>query len=191
MKDYKKLKKLFQDDPVMLSQLISEEQTQLLKEIASKKISLDGVETIKGDKGDVGEIGPIGPQGEQGIQGEKGEDSIIPGPRGDKGDRGIDGKDGKDGLKGDKGDKGLDGKNTNPKDVISEIYNLTGEDEKEFSQKVGSKIDISSIRNAQSFMFKGKKVKFEELMHGGGTTITVSATAPSNPQVNDLWYDIS
>lgn len=27
--------------------------------------------------------------------------------------------------------------------------------------------------------------------HGGGTPITVSAIAPTNPKINDLWFDIS
>jgi len=117
-KDFKKLRKIFQDDPSMTQQLNAEEQTQLLKDMkaGSQDNFLQSLKTvfkgdtgepltweqltdeqkleIKGEKGDVGEMGPMGPMGPTGPQGE----SIV-GPKGDRGADGIDGigKDGKDG----------------------------------------------------------------------------------------------
>jgi len=38
----------------------------------------------------------------------------------------------------------------------------------------------------------GNTKKMSDLRyHGGGTVVTVSAIAPSNPKLNDLWFDIS
>jgi len=38
----------------------------------------------------------------------------------------------------------------------------------------------------------GNTKKMSDLRyHGGGTVVTVSAIAPSNPKLNDLWFDVS
>lgn len=43
---------------------------------------------------------------------------------------------------------------------------------KEFVARIQKErvIDVSHIRNAESFLFNGKKIKFEELMHGAGSS---------------------
>ena len=50
MKDYKKIKKLFVDDPETLRSLEQQEQAELLREIAGKDVK--AFESIKGQKGD-------------------------------------------------------------------------------------------------------------------------------------------
>lgn len=62
-----------------------------------------------------------------------------------------------------------DGKNPTPEQFIEVIKGLKGKDAAAFSQTIGSKIDISHVRNAGSFIFNGKKYATEELMHGGGS----------------------
>ena len=84
------VKQLFQDDPETLRLLELREQTDLLRELAAKKLTFDGVETIKGDKGEKGDRGEPGDKGEQGEPG-------IDGIDGKDGRDGVDGRDGKDG----------------------------------------------------------------------------------------------
>lgn len=62
-----------------------------------------------------------------------------------------------------------DGENPTPAQFIEVVKALKGKDAAAFSQIVGSKIDISHVRNAGSFIFNGKKYGVEELMHGGGS----------------------
>lgn len=89
---------------------------------------------------------------------------------------GADGRDGKDGVNGQDGKDGADGKDgkdgesVNIETVIEYIKTLKGKDAADFSKAVGGKIDISHVRNAQQFMFNGKKYGIEELMHGGGSS---------------------
>lgn len=62
--------------------------------------------------------------------------------------------------------------NVTAETLIAAISELKGDRASEFGKKIGAMIDISYIRNAQSFLFNGKKYKFEELMHGGGSSTT-------------------
>lgn len=76
-----------------------------------------------------------------------------------------------------------DGANPTAAQFLEVIKGLKGTDAASFSQIVGSKIDISHVRNAGSFIFNGKAYKTEELMHGGGSSGgsgTVTSIATSN-----------
>ena len=68
-----------------------------------------------------------------------------------------------------KGQDYNDGENPTPQQFLEVIKGLKGADAASFSQIVGSKIDISHVRNAGSFIFNGKEYQTHELMHGGGT----------------------
>ncbi len=74
----------------------------------------------------------------------------------------------------------FDGKNPTPAEFIEVVKNLKGADAASFSQVVGSKIDISHVRNAGSFIFNGKKYETHELMHGGGGSSGSSLTLQTN-----------
>lgn len=62
-----------------------------------------------------------------------------------------------------------DGANPTVDQFIEVVKGLKGQDMASFSQAVGSKIDISHVKNAGQFIFNGKKYDTSELMHGGGT----------------------
>lgn len=64
--------------------------------------------------------------------------------------------------------------------ILAALSAMSPADAVKFSKKLGAMIDISHIRNAQSFMFNGKKYKIEELMHGGASS---SGTAVYNEVV--------
>lgn len=99
--------------------------------------------------------------------------------------KGQDYKDGIDGLKGEKGEQGERGEQgIAGKDAdfgilpsIGRMIDDLSKDEKDtLGKKLGAMIDISQIRNAQSFMISKSKSKYklEELMHGGGSSQTTS-----------------
>lgn len=62
-----------------------------------------------------------------------------------------------------------DGENPTPAQFLEVVKGLKGQDAASFSQIIGSKIDISHVRNAGSFIFNGQKYDTSELMHGGGS----------------------
>lgn len=68
-----------------------------------------------------------------------------------------------------RGDDGNDAELTGSA-IIEAISALEGKDKDALGKKLGAMIDISQVRNAQSFMYKGTKYKTEELMHGGGSS---------------------
>ena len=64
------------------------------------------------------------------------------------------------------------------------------------SSKINSKFEDADKRNFNhieaTYARVGGRNKMTDLRyHGGGTPITVSAIAPTNPKLNDLWFDIS
>lgn len=115
---------------------------------------------------------------------------------GEDGRDGIDGKDGES-IKGDKGDKGdpgkdgKDGRNPEPKEVISEIKKLKGNDRLDItdirnSEQITSAIGKMKSLETDGFRFNGKKYKFSELMHGGGTTsVDVQSVTGTSPIIVD------
>jgi len=128
---------------------------------------------------------PIGPQGGRGDAGESG----LPGIKGERGTDGRDGRDGKDGLNGLSGVNGKSGKDgRNGKDGADGVSVVDAE--------------IAADGNLVFKLSDGKIIDAGELPTGSGTNagvfvsgnaaqITVSSTAPANPQLNQLWYDIS
>jgi len=116
----------------------------------------------KGDKGDKGDS-IIGPTGKQGPPGADGKS--ITGPKGDKGDPGAVGKAGKPGVSVVDAEVAADG------NLVLKLSD-------------GAIIDageLPSTKGSSSGVF----------VAGNAWQITVSSTAPSNPQLNQLWYDTS
>lgn len=132
-----------------------------LEKLNRRVVDLEARQLQKGDKGDKGDPGP---QGKAGLNGRDG----------------LNGKDGKDGINGKDGKNGIDGK-AGISVVDAEI---AADGSLVFKLSNGKEIDvgqpIDTINN------KGYYVSSV-----GGHQIIVSATAPTNPSPNDLWYDIS
>jgi predicted GH43/DUF377 family glycosyl hydrolase len=143
MKDFKKLRSIFSDDPNILQQLNAEEQNELLKELVKDKVAADSetkqtkIEFLKGEKG---------------LKGDKGDkgDSII-GPKGDKGDSGKNGKDGIDAI-GIPGIPGKDGSSDTPNQIADKLNTL----EEVLKPKV-----IIGYEDADAVIKKIKKQKLE------------------------------
>ena len=115
-----------------------------------------------------------GEQGRPGKDGLKGKDGLN-GLDGQNGKNGKDGKDGKDGKNGSKGEKGVS--------VVD--AEIAVDDHLVLKLSDGKIIDAGELPKADSSQSSSVHVS------GNAYQITVSAVAPSNPQVNDLWLDIS
>lgn len=114
-------------------------------------------------------------RGEKGDRGEKGQQ----GDRGKDGKNGVDGRDGKDGKDGKNGTKGKDG--VGIKDV-----SLAADNHLVVKMTDGKEIDVGDL---ELVIGKGTQhIISTSLMNN---QVYVSATAPSNPSLNDLWLDIS
>lgn len=111
--------------------------------------------------------GEKGEQGKQGTQGERGKD-------GKDGKNGKDGKDGKDGKAGTKGKDGISVTDAEVDYAGNLVLKLSN----------GELIDAGEVvqRASGTSVFSQQLANFQ---------ITVSATAPATPQVNELWFDIS
>lgn len=135
-------------------------------EMFSERIeSLEKRQLQKGDKGEKGDRGEQGPQGKQGPRGDIGPpgESIV-------GPKGADGKDGKAGRSG--------------KDGVSVV-----DAEVDFDGHL--MIKLSDGRMVDAGMLPEVKSGSGTFVSGNAWQITVSATAPSNPALNDLWLDVS
>lgn len=188
---------------------VNQSLKETVKEIKQSEVSLDKVlNSVKGQKGDKGE------QGEKGLKGDKGD-------KGERGIQGITGLKGDRGEKGDKGDTpnvsviALEASKIAQVELESKIptipailENIPMEAEKirdALELLTGDeRLDVTAIKGLEE---KIEKNKFKDRMpdggglvggqfkytkyHGGGSNLTVSATQPSNPTLNDLWYDIS
>lgn len=188
------LTEIFQDDPEVLQALEMKKQTRLLADIKAEgakplNVTFNGA-FIKGDKGD-------SPTSEQLISLIQ---PLIPEPvKGDNGYTPVKGKDYRDGIDAVPINEedilkkliphipppviprdGIDGTNTTAEEVLALIRSLEGKEAENFGKKLGKMIDISYIRNAQTFMFNGKRIKIEELMHGGGSSTSSSITYSSD-----------
>lgn len=113
-----------------------------------------------------------GDKGEQGLQGEKGKD----GKDGKDGLSGLNGKDGKDGSNGKDGKQGIS---------ITETY-FAPDGHLMVKLSNGKEIDAGSPNemgiNAGNYQINTQLANEQ---------IIISTTAPANPQLNQLWYDIS
>lgn len=136
---------------------------KLLDRFDSRVTDLEARQLQKGDKGDRGEQGPAGKDGRDG------RDSIVPGPAGPKGDKGDTGPVGAKGLQG--------------VSVVDAEVAIDGNLVLKLSD--GNIIDAGEIvqQVAKNSYFHSKQL--------ANFQIVVSSVAPSNPSVNDLWYDIS
>lgn len=197
------------DKTTLATFLQNEELKQKLSEDAPalKKI----LEQIKGDKGDQGI------QGIQGIQGKDGKDGKdgVDGRNGKNGRDGRDGQDGVDGLDGITPDTTLIAQEASkqaieavkpliPKiqDIEQQIPQLGEEIRNALELLEGDeRLDKSAIKGLEESLKKldikytgsgavGAEYKYTKY-HGGASNLTVSTTAPPNPELNDLWYDIS
>lgn len=112
-------------------------------------------------------------------RGEKGE-------RGDKGSSGDRGKDGKDGRNGKDGRDGIDGRDGRDGiDGISVVDSwIAADSHLVLRLSNGKEIDAGLIEGDG----KSSQVISTQLAN---EQITVSATAPTNPFIGQLWYDIS
>jgi hypothetical protein len=130
---------------------------------------------------------PVGPQGEQGEKGERGEQGLtgrdgVDGRDGRDGQDGKNGRDGATGPKGDKGDPGALGKD-GPQGVS------VVDAEVDFDNRLRLTLSTGKILDAGEIIVE----KGNNAVHVAGNAwqITVSSTAPANPQLNQLWLDIS
>jgi len=116
--------------------------------------------------------------GKDGINGKDGKD----GKNGKDGRDGADGKDGASGTKGAKGDTGAVGKDGKAGvSVVDAEVALDGNLVLKLSN--GKIIDAGEL--------PAVKASADVFVAGNAWQITVSSVAPSNPQINQLWYDIS
>ena len=138
-----------------------------MMEVYDKRINfLEDRQLQKGEQGDKGDPGKDGKDGRDGRDGKAGKD-------------GKDGADGKDGLNGKAGGKGADGVSVVGADIAPDehlVLNLSN----------GNIIDAGKLPKA-----KASAGKDRVHVAGNAFQVTVSATAPSNPALNDLWLDIS
>lgn len=112
--------------------------------------------------------------------------------KGDKGEQGVAGKDGKPGKDGADGKNGTDGKDgadgkagKNGKDGVSVVNSeIAADGHLVFTLSNGKIIDAGDI----DLIGKQQMMISTQLSN---PQIVVSATPPPNPQVNDLWLDIS
>lgn len=113
---------------------------------------------------------------------------LIPLKDGEKGDKGDIGKSGKDGKDGKDGKNGLDGKDGVGKD---------GKIGKDGASVVD--VEIAADDHLVIKLSNGKEIDAGELPKPDiqhiissqlpNNQVYVSATAPTNPSINDLWYD--
>lgn len=126
-------------------------------------VDLEKRQLEKGDKGEHGERGPSGPKGADGKPGIDGKS--ITGPKGDKGDTGAVGKDGKQGVS-----------------VVD--AEVAADDHLVLKLSNGKIIDAGELPTGNTKQYSAVHVA------GNAWQITVSSTAPADPQLNDLWLQI-
>ena len=119
--------------------------------------------------------------------------TLIPIERGERGRDGKDGRNGKDGLNGRDGIDGIgiQGKDGAPgkagKHGVSVIdAEIAADDHLVLKLSDGEIIDAGELPGVDS-----SKIQHIISSQLPNNQVYVSATAPSNPSVNDLWYDIS
>lgn len=129
----------------------------------SRLTDLEARQLEKGDKGDPGPKGQKGDKGVKGDRGERGEPGLQ-GVRGEPGPKGKDGRDGKNGVS-----------------VVDAEIDVDGH--LVFTLSDGRIIDAGELPAGEG--------AGQVFVSGNAWQITVSATAPTTPALNDLWLDIS
>lgn len=177
------LREVFSDDAAMLSVFEQQEHTALLSKLLDEKNV--GEETaLAPNKRKIGILKELLKLREQMLEAELVSlieplippliPAPLPGSDGRDGRDGVDGRDGRDGVDGELGAPGKDGKDgVNGKDGTLELNDVYDDFIKRIAKD--KPIDISNIRNAESFMFGKKKYKTEELLHGGGPTLVAGS----------------
>ena len=112
------------------------------------------------------------------------------GDRGERGEKGRDGKDGRNGVDGLNGRDGISGKDgkagAKGKDGVAVIdAEIAADDHLVLKLSNGGIIDAGELPKADAAQQSSVHVA------GNAWQVTVSATAPAGPQLNDLWLDIS
>lgn len=147
--------------------VISLFMAKVMEAYAERIDSLEARQLQKGDKGDKG-------------------DSVT-GPKGDKGDKGDVGPVGPAGPVGPQGKSGKDGKSgSNGSDGVSVVGAEIAADE-----HLVLKLSNDAILDAGKLPKAKGGGKDRVHVAGNAWQVTVSATAPTNPAINDLWLDIS
>jgi hypothetical protein len=200
--------KIRDDTTLAVFNMVEDLQDRLDTEIP--KIT-DVIERMKGDEGEQGiqgEKGDKGEKGERGEKGEKGADSTVPGPQG------IQGKDGKDGISPDYETLAIEASKLTEerlKPFIPTIEQIEADIPKLGEKIVDAinllpteddvdKIDISHIKGVDELESRVTKsignnmptlVAGDTWKNGSGQIlgkITVSASQPENPAINDIWF---
>jgi hypothetical protein len=150
---------------------------------------IQGIQGIQGEVGPVGpqgEVGPVGPLGIQGIQGEvgpqgetgpAGADSTVPGPTGPTGPQGP------QGIQGEQGPQGIQGE-VGPAGGLGPA-GPTGPAGADGTTGIG----VPAGGTAGQVLTKTSATDYATTW--ADQQITVSATAPASPTLNQLWLDIS
>lgn len=136
---------------------------KMLERFDNRIVSLEERQLQRGEKGDKGEKGDRGEQGVKGDTGKAGKD-------------GLPGKDGVEGKKGQKGDKG-----TGVVDVT-----IAADNHLMVKLSDGREIDVGDL---ELLAFDRDRMQVNTQL--AKDQIYISAIAPINPSLNDLWLDIS
>lgn len=136
---------------------------KMIESLLPRIEELESRQLQKGDKGDKGEKGDRGEKGERGEKGASGDTGAV-GPQGKEGKAGKDGKKGKDGVS-----------------VVD--AEIAVDDHLVLKLSDGKEIDAGELPKANT--------NGGVFVSGNAWQITVSATPPENPYINQLWLDIS
>ena len=140
--------------------------TFFAKAFESTYSRLTDLEARQLEKGEKGDPGPKGQKGDKGVKGD----------RGDQGPAGIPGAAGEPGAAGPKGKAGKDGVSVVDSEIAADGHLV-------FTLSDGRIIDAGELPTGEG--------NGQVFVSGNAWQITVAATAPSNPALNDLWLDIS
>jgi len=201
-----KEKKVVDETTLGVFKMVEELNDRLDEEIP--KIT-DVIKRVKGDEGEQGEKGEKGEKGDTGEQGEQGPQ----GETGERGEKGHKGDQGKPGVTPDTTTIALEAAGIAQERLTPFIPTI--EQIEADLPKLGERIrdglevlqgderlDASAVKGLPEFQKETTKqisggltrAKTDSLytkFHEGASNITVSATAPSNPELYDLWVDIS
>ena len=170
MKALKTLEARLKDQHPVVQMVSVKAQVEAVKMVVAKEIAplvsrLDTIEIktlIPVERGERGRDGKDGRNGKDGLNGRDGIDGI-----------GIQGKDGATGKAGKHGVSVIDAE-------------IAADDHLVLKLSDGEIIDAGELPGVDS-----SKIQHIISSQLPNNQVYVSATAPSNPSINDLWYDIS